>query len=632
MTDHRPGHDPVATVGAMNDALVHRGPDDHGLESSGPTAIAMRRLAIIDLEGGHQPMTSADGRHTVVFNGEIYNYRRLRQELGRRGHRFRTESDTEVVLELYREMGHEAVGRLNGMFAFCVLDRDDGSLFLSRDQFGQKPLFYAHTGDRFVFSSELGSLLEDRSIPRRLDRRALAHYLRLLSVPAPLTMVEGVRQLLPGQWVRIAGDGRLTTGTHRWDGPGSGEPITDDDEAIDAVRDALVDAVERHLVADVPVGCFLSGGIDSTAVVAAAVQRASAQVRTFTVRWEDEEFDESPVARAVARHLGTDHHEIMIAQGGFDPDVFWDVVDHLGQPFVDTSVLPTFLLCREVRQHLTVALSGDGGDELFAGYDDYGQFVAIERAARVVPRPLARAGRRSLDALSTRGPVRDLGALRLARRAARAMEEPPGERTWATYEMMNPAAFADLTGGALAEPDMQPIRALMAGWPTPTPLREMMAYRASFVMPDQMLVKVDRMSMASSLEVRAPMLDRRMGAVADRLADRHLRRKGEGKWAVRRAIEDWVPDIVMRQPKRGFGAPLHTLQNEAYVRLCDELILDPDHAVMSECFDAAALRRAVDKGLATDRDGAGESRYRATNVLWGLLVLAAWSQRLGIEP
>ena len=623
------GDEATSLTHLMNDLLVHRGPDDGGVETWGSTAIAMRRLSIIDLATGHQPMHSSDGRHTIVFNGEIYNFRQLRDELVADGVSFRTTSDTEVVLELVRRDGAEAAARLNGMFAFCVLDRDDGSLLLARDEFGQKPLYWFSDGERFVFSSELPSLLADHHIPRKIDQVALAHYLRVFAVPAPLTMIEGVRQLLPGHWMRLR-DGEVTSGVTRWNGEGTGDPITSDREALDLVREALVDSVQRHMISDVPLGAFLSGGIDSTAVVAAAMQSAARPIQTFTVRWDDRDYDESPVAKIIAQHLGTDHHEIHINAGGFDPDVFSSVVDHMSQPFGDVSLLPTFLLCKEVRQHLTVALSGDGGDEMFAGYDDLGRYQTLDKIASRVPAGALRSAAKTLDWLAPKPGFRTLGPLRMARRGARVAALAAPERIWTINNQMDPVDFDALCGGLLRPPDFQPIRELLVGYPNATPLRDMMEFRTNFILPDQFLPKVDRMSMASSLEVRAPLLDRRIAAVARRLPDHMLRRDGVGKWALREAIRPWVPATVFDQPKRGFAAPLHSLQNQSYIDLCRGEILDRDHPIMGTFFHHDALRRVVDRALAKTGSGAEESQFRVNNQAFALLLLATWTRRFNV--
>jgi asparagine synthase (glutamine-hydrolysing) len=613
----------------MNDALFHRGPDDEGLHRSGRTAIAMRRLAIIDLAGGHQPMTSQDGRFTIVFNGEIYNYRSLRDELQRSGARFETTSDTEVILRLFEQRGPSACQRLNGMFAFCVIDRNDGSLFLARDQYGQKPLFYALHDGRFAFSSEIPSLLEDPDLPRDADLVAIAHYLRFASIPSPRTILASVRQLPPAHWMRVRG-GEIVTAKFGWDGPGHGAPITDDHEAVESVREALLDSVQRHLHADVPVACFLSGGIDSAAIVAAAVQRSSRPVRTFTVRWVDSPRDESAVARSVAAHLGTEHAELPIETGSFDADEFWHIVEHLSQPFVDSSVLPTYALTREMRKHVPVAISGDGGDEVFGGYNEYGHYQSLAAASTLLNPRFAAAALRTLGTVRTAPGMHNLAPLRLTHRALDALASENGLAPWNVNNLMSAEEYRTLVHPAMPPAPVREIEQLMQSWPQDTPLREIMAYRTSFILADQLLPKVDRMSMAHSLEVRAPLLDQRIGAVAARLQDSHLRRDGKGKWVMRKIVAEWVPAEVLRQPKQGFDAPLTAVRNDAFSALCRDLILDPTNEVMGTVFHREQLVGIVESGLTVTADTASVSAQRASRWLWSALILAAWSKRYGL--
>ena len=574
-------------------------------------------------------MSSVDGRYSIVFNGEIYNFVELREELEATGVEFRTRSDTEVLLELLVRDGVTAFDRLNGMFAVALLDRDDGSILLARDHFGQKPLYYSTAGGRLAFSSELPSLLCDERIERRIDPDALAMFLRLWSVPAPLTMIRGVRQLRPGQWLRWC-DGVSTSGCSVWRGAGRGAPIVDDLEAVDAVRGALLSAVQRHLVADVPLGVFLSGGVDSAAIAAAAVQQRSGPVQTFTVRWNDARFDESSDAAEVAHHLGTDHHELSVGDAGFDADVFWSVIEHMGQPLADNSLLPTYLLCRETRRHVTVALSGDGGDEMFGGYLDVVRAPTIDAISRLVPGPVLVGAATALQRASAIPRLSSVGALRKGRRALSAAALEPTERVWAMSSAMDADELATLLRDRTHDADMGPIRDLLGPLEALSPLRRMIRYRTAYLLADQMLVKVDRMSMASSLEVRAPLLDQELAAVAARLSDRQLVRRGTGKGALREAVRPWLPGAVFNRPKRGFGAPLSSLRNEAFTELCHDLVLSRD-SLMSDLFDRPTLEIIVGRVVDGHGDSAVESEHRINAQLWALLVLAAWCRRYDVK-
>jgi len=627
----RTGTELTPLLEAMNAAIEHRGPDDSGTwvhdSTARTTGIGMRRLSIIDLAGGHQPMHTADGRYSIVFNGEIYNFGELRDELSAGGVTFRTRCDTEVVLELVARDGERAIDRLNGMFAFCVHDRYDDSLLLARDSFGQKPLFYWAGDGRFAFSSELPSLLVDERIERRLDPEALAQYLRFWSVPAPRTMIRGVRQLLPGQWLRWSG-GNITTGTTEWSGDGRGQDLVDDAEAISAVRAGLVSSVQRHMIADVPVGVFLSGGVDSAAMAAAAMAGRSQPIQTFTVKWSDPSFDESADAAKVAAHLGTDHHELAITAGGFDPEVFDQLVAHMGQPLSDNSLLPTYILCREARRHVTVAITGDGGDEVFAGYFDLINAPRVAGLARL-PSALLRAGVKVAERAGAAGPLSERHQVRQIRRALgyAAMDVP--ERLWEMTATMTADELSALLQGRAHDADTSELVALLGPVHHLSPLRQMMRYRTRHVLADQMLVKSDRMSMASSLELRSPLLDRELAAIAGRLQDGHLVRDGVGKWVLREAIRPWVPESVLTGAKRGFGAPLASLRNEAFADLCRDLVLERG-GVMEELFDRSALERVVDRVLSGERGSASESEYRINAQLWALLVFAAWCRRFGV--
>ncbi|MBK6846067.1 MAG: asparagine synthase (glutamine-hydrolyzing) [Proteobacteria bacterium] len=414
----RPQH-----VARMNQALVHRGPDGSGQFDGDGFSCAMRRLAIIDLAGGQQPLHNEDGALTIVFNGEIYNFQELRARLIQRGHRFATASDTEVIVHLYEEHGAEALGLLKGMFACCLHDRRDGSLFLARDRFGEKPLYYWHgPAEGFAFSSEVRSLLELPLVPRRLDREALGYYLRLGMVPAPLTMLRDVRMLPAGHWLRYRA-GQLTVAPYYQPTLRVDPALAEPEVAAEAVHATVLAAVRRQSISDVPLGAFLSGGIDSSTVVALLRQAVPGRVKTFTVRFEEAGYDESAIARTVATQLGTEHHELVVPNLGFGAEDFWRIVEQVGLPFYDTSAIPTYVLSKYVRQHVTVALSGDGGDEMFGGYPFFrwGQRVA---AAQRVPRWLRQAGVALATAAGPWVPTSQATRWRRLRRGLAATLEP----------------------------------------------------------------------------------------------------------------------------------------------------------------------------------------------------------------
>ncbi|MBK8480844.1 MAG: asparagine synthase (glutamine-hydrolyzing) [Proteobacteria bacterium] len=625
--------DRAAHVARMNQALFHRGPDGVGQFDGDEVSLAMRRLAIIDLAGGQQPLKNEDGALTIVFNGEIYNYRELRQRLEARGHRFATASDTEVIVHLYEDHGAAAVPLLKGMFACCVHDRRDGSLFLTRDRFGEKPLYYWHDpAQGFAFSSEVRSLLELPLVPRRLDREALGYYLRLGMVPAPLTMLRDVRMLPAGHWMRYR-EGQLTIGAYDEPAPRANPALADPEAAAEAVHATVLAAVRRQSISDVPLGAFLSGGIDSSTVVALLQQVVSGPVKTFTVRFEEAGYDESGIARAVATHLGTEHHELVVPNLGFGAEDFWRIVDHVGLPFYDTSALPTYVLSKYVREHVTVALSGDGGDEMFAGYPFFrwGQTVA---AARRVPEVLRRGAAAVARGVGAWVPASQATRWRRLRRGLEATLQPPEllpVTVGGLFELgeletlVRDPAVLETAAGALGLATALPAEA--ESWSV---LRRLMHYRVKVNLPEDMLTKVDRMSMAASLEVRAPLLDPDVAELALSLPDALLISGGVGKSILRRAMRRELPAVVFDHPKRGFSIPLHRFQNAAYAELAHDLLADNPAAGLHELLAPETLRHLLTRGLARQSDDVESSVFRASHQLWALMQLGGWLRRFGV--
>jgi asparagine synthase (glutamine-hydrolysing) len=619
------------TLEAMNALLRHRGPDDEGVYRHGPVAMAIRRLAVIDLKGGHQPIANETGTIWVVLNGEIYNYRELREDLIARGHTFATHSDTEVLVHLYEQEGDAFVPRLMGMFAFAIHDRRARRLLIARDRFGEKPLYYCATRESFVFSSEIPSLLAHPAVGRVLDLEGLRYYLATGMVPSPLTLFHGVRSLPPGHQMTVGEDGEVSVRPyfrieHRPD-----ESLRDPERAAGRVAEALRNAVRRQLVADVPVGAFLSGGIDSSSVVAVASRLKPEPIRTFTVRFPGADYDEGEVASAVARHLGTRHTEHRVEREGFAEEDFWRVLDHVGQPFVDTSAIPTGMVSELARRHVTVALSGDGGDEMFAGYTIFALTGRL-RAVSSLPRVLLAAAQQAVT-LASRIPWLPGGSrLRQIRRGIEVARLPERAQIFAIRQIFGAeeiaALAADGTGGSL----ILPIDHLMTEEPGGTErwslLRRMMLSRTRFNLEADMLVKVDRMSMAHSLEVRAPFLDPEVADVAWSLPDDLLVREGVGKWIVRRAVADLLPSEVFRHPKQGFAIPLHRYQNSRYRALVRDVLL-ASHA-LHRLFAPPALERLLDFSLAQQVDDARLSVFRASHQAWAMAQLFGWFTRFRV--
>ena len=536
-------------------AIRHRGPDDEGYHVDARTALGMRRLSVIDLDGGHQPMSNEDGTVWTVFNGEIYNFAELRAELAPR-HRFRSRSDTEVILHLYEEGGPAAIDRLEGMFAFAIWDAVRARLVLARDRVGKKPLHYALLGSELAFASELKALLRHPRVRRAISLPALTRYLMHDYVPTPRTIFDGVHKLPPGHMLVYEG-GTLRLDRY-WDLPapreGSDRSMADDAAEL---RQLLDGAVRRRLVSDVPLGAFLSGGIDSSAVAALMTRHSTGRVKTFTVGFAEKSFDEAAYGRRMAARLGTDHHEAVMTA-----ETVWDLVERMGrfldEPLADASFLPTYLLSRFTREHVTVALSGDGGDELFAGYPTY----PAHRLARLMngtPAPVLRAVR----SLAERLPVSHANfSLDFKIRKFAAGLGHPLETRHALW--LGSFAPADLPGlltadawhAVRAEDVFSEVRAHAAAAGDRDWLNTALYLDAKLYLQDDVLVKVDRASMACSLEVRCPFLDTGVVEFASRLPASRKLRGLTTKWVLKRSLQDLLPADVLRRPKKGFGIPL----------------------------------------------------------------------------
>ena len=551
--DRRP--DP-AVLQRMNERLAHRGPDDEGILVQGPAGLAMRRLKIIDLATGHQPMAGEGRRVWVVFNGEIYNYRELGANLAARGHTFTTRSDTEVIVHGYEDRGLASLDDLEGMFALAIWDAPARTLVLARDRLGIKPLYYAVLRDQIVFASELRALVEHPAVERTLDLTALSRYLAHEYVPAPHSIFRGVRKLAAGHWLTYS-DGRVKVEPY-WDVRFQGDRAMGEADAVEALRAVLDLSVRQHLVSDVPLGVFLSGGIDSSAVAALAARHLPGRLKTFSIGFEDPSFDETAYARSVARGLDADHHEEILG-----PRAALDLVarlpELLDEPLGDASLLPTFLLSRFTRRSVTVALSGDGGDELFAGYPTY-QAHRLARALELVPRWVRQ---RLVRPVVERLPVSldDLSFDFRLKRFLEGMDFAPVERHAAWLGAFTPAEQRALfTSDALARMEMEPSYAafheMLTHAPSASGLERMLYLDLKGYLGEGVLTKVDRASMACSLEVRLPLLDRRVVELAASLPMRLKLRGLTTKYVLKRALSGVLPRAILERRKKGFGVPL----------------------------------------------------------------------------
>ncbi len=618
----------VRLAASMSDTLLHRGPDegDSYVDPSRRVVLAHRRLAIIDLSpAGHQPMTSRSGRWTVVFNGEIYNHESVRSELAGTGAVFRGRSDTETLVEAIDRWGIQgALERTNGMFALAAWDDVDHRLLLARDRLGEKPLYWTRQGSTFAFASELRALRVVPGIDLRIDAGAAAAMLRWSFVPHPATIYDGVRQLAPGGLLEVTFDDHVYVHERQWWSltdtieRSLGSPSNNTVEsAADELEPLLAEAVGSRLQSDVPLGAFLSGGIDSSLVAAFAQRAGGGTLRTFTISMPDIGFDESGHATAVARHLGTDHTTVQLrAADAFEliPQLpaIWD------EPFADPSMLPTALLCSAARTRLTVCLGGDGGDELFAGYNRHALGASMHRRLLRVPNSVRRAG---AAAVLWPSPAAVDRVADVANRVIPASRQIPnlgdkvqkagsllGSRddAWATLAQIWPQSALGAEASGPSVPTLaRPIDSV----------EQMMLADTSSVLPDQMLVKLDRASMAASLEVRAPLLDHRLLEWAWRQPIGVKTSGGVGKLVLRRVAERVLPPEIVRRPKMGFDPPLAGwLRNELKPWAAD-LLADPQ-SVSEGWIDGAEVQRAWSEHLSGTRNW----EYR----LWGVLMLEAW--------
>lgn len=537
----------LGVLQAMGDSLIHRGPDEGGIHTEPGLGFGMRRLSIIDLASGHQPLANEDGSAWIVFNGEIYNYRELTADLVARGHRFATASDTEAVVHLYEDHGADCMKHLRGMFAFALWDARKQTLLLARDRLGIKPLYYAETPQGVVFGSELRALILSPWVRRRIDPRALAAYLTFGYVPDPLSILEGVSKLPPGH-VLVVTQGRAGTPRRYWEPTshfsGTDKPLGEA-EAGERLWGHLESAVRSHLVSDVPVGAFLSGGLDSSTVVGIMAREAGVPVKTFSVGFAEKEFDEAPYARRVAQWFGTEHHELTATPR--DLGLLEDVLAACDEPFADASAIPTYLVSRLARQHVKVVLSGDGGDELFAGYDRY----VVDRRER----PLGLLGDLGLGAplrhLSTALPEGTRG-----KNFLRHFSMPRMERYIDAISLFSNGALGELLEPEVASTRPTPFEEALSESRGLDPLSRLQALDLRTYLPGDILTKVDRMTMAHSLEARVPLLDHPLVEFACRLPPGLRMRGGQTKFLFRRVLRGRVPDEVLDRPKRGFAVPL----------------------------------------------------------------------------
>jgi asparagine synthase (glutamine-hydrolysing) len=607
---------PRPLLAEMNRVITHRGPDEDGFHvEAAHVGLAIRRLKVIDLETGTQPISNEDGTAWVTFNGEIYNYRDLRRELEGRGHRFRTKSDTEVIIHAYEEYGPRCVEQLRGMFTIAIWDSPRKRLVLARDRVGVKQLFFTVAGEQLLWGSELKCLLQHPGVTRELSPSGLNHFLTYLYVPAPLTIFAGIEELEPAHLL-IVENGTIRRERY-WDLHYAVDEARPDAQSIAEFRALLDESVRLRMVADVPLGAFLSGGIDSGAVVALMSRHATGPVKTFSIGYEDggELYDERPFARAVAERYGTEHHEFVVR-----PDltaVIPELVRAFDQPFADSSAIPNWYLSQMTREHVTVALSGLGGDEVAAGYERYRGALLADRVQKV-PAPVRRLAAALAEGLpdSRRGsPL--AGRLK---RFVRTLDLDFDQRYLALITAFQREERAELltpeTQRAIALDEPAALyRRVLTPAATADPLHRALFADLKLYLPGDLLTLTDRMSMAHALEVRVPYLDHRLLEYAATIPSRLKLRGMERKHLLKRAVADLLPTSVLARRKMGFSVPL-TVWFRAELRPFVEDELSADHVRAAGVFHYPAVRRILDEHFAC--------RANHDNQIWALLTFMLW--------
>ena len=612
--------DPV-DLKRMCAVMVHRGPDEEGIHCEKNAGLGMRRLSIIDLVTGSQPIANEDGSIWIVCNGEIYNHLELREDLEKRGHVFKTRSDVEAILHAYEEFGPDCSKRLNGMFAFAIWDQKKNIFLASRDNIGIKPFYYYFDGKRLICASELKAILQIKDLPKEIDFKALDHYLTFEYVPSPLSIFSHIKKLQPGHFLVLEnGDIQIK---EYWSlnnislqaNPGAME-------IEERLRTLLRDAVKIQLMSDVPLGVFLSGGIDSSILVALMAQEMTQPVKTFSIGFQDATYNELEYTRIVSKRYQTEHHEFIIKPDAVD--LTEKLLDYLDEPLGDFSIFPTYLVSKMARQYVTVALSGDGGDELFAGYDTY----IAEKAAcwyqRLPQRIKAEVISRVFDAI--RPSSKKKGVINRVKRFLEGMEIPEALHHARWMVFMSPRIKQRLYGPslktALAEhAEYEYIlryfkEAVMYG--IHDPLNKQLYVDLKTYLPDNILVKVDRMSMATSLEARVPYLDYRFVELVSSLPG-HLKLKGlQTKWILKKAMADLLPEEILRRGKEGFSIPIKNwLQHELKPMMLD--VLSPERIQKEGLFNVAYMEKLKKEHL--------EGTQNHSHRLWALMVFEIWMHK-----
>lgn len=602
----------------MNAAITHRGPDDDGFYLNEGVALGMRRLSIIDLAGGKQPIHNADKTKWIVFNGEIYNYRELRDDLEKRGHRFYTNSDTEAIIHLYDEYGADCLEHLRGMFAIAIWDTADKSLFLARDRVGKKPLLYSHQSNgNLIFGSEFQAILKHPDISREVDLQAIDSYMSYLCIPAPQTAFKQIRKLEPGHWLRWKG-GSVETKRY-WQPDFSRKIKISEEDAINETTRILRESTKLRMISEVPLGAFLSGGVDSSIIVALMAQESSQPVKTFSIGFEEQDFSELKYARRVAEHIGAEYNEFIVRPNAME--VIPTLVEHYGEPYADSSAIPTYYVAKETSKHVTVALNGDGGDESFAGYERYAAMQMAETYKRIPQKLRKLFVEKAVNLLPTSELKRS--RFRDAKRFIQAANLPKTERYFRWMSTFNRDAKFDLYtddfAASVAEQnpseymDQWFAEANGSGLLDAALMTDQMTY-----LPNDLLVKVDIASMANSLEARSPFLDHKLIEFAASLPEDLKMRRFQTKSLLKKAAARLVPKEVIYRRKMGFGVPIGKWFREDMKDFVKSVLLS-ESSLKRGIVKPQMLERLVVEHTNAERDHAFQ--------LWTLLMLELWFQK-----
>jgi asparagine synthase (glutamine-hydrolysing) len=601
----------------MNNAIRHRGPDDDGFYVNGSVGLGMRRLAIIDLKGGAQPIHNQDRSSWIVFNGEIYNYLELREKLEKLGHTFYTNSDTEAIVHAYDQFGADCPKHLRGMFAFAIWNERSQELFLARDRVGKKPLLYAHLNGQLIFGSEFSALLLHPDVSRDIQPEALDYYLSFMCIPAPLTAYRAIRKLEPGHWLRWR-KGEIELQRY-WQPDFTKKVQLSEEEAGERTVEILRDAVRVRLMSEVPLGAFLSGGIDSSAVVALMSQESSERVKTFSIGFDEQDFSELHHAKRIAEHVGAEHHEFIVRPDALE--VLPTLVEHYGEPYADSSAVPTYYVAKETRKHVTVALNGDGGDESFAGYERYIAMGLTEKYRRV-PSFLRESVIKETVNLIPSSPLKR-SRVKSAKRLLDAVALPRVDRyaRWVSVfnEQTKQPLYSDHFREQTQAADATGIlaewfkRANGIGVVDAMLLTDQMTY-----LPNDLLVKVDIATMAVSLEARSPFLDHHVIEFAASLPQNLKLRRLTSKYLLKKVLRKLLPSENLKRRKMGFGVPVgHWFRGKMQPFLREVLL--SEKALRRGLFKPDAVRQLIELHVRGERDYSQQ--------LWTLLMLELWFNR-----